>query len=227
MEVETRTAPVLGGGVVYTEERPIPWYVNWSGIWTGALAALATALVIGLVAVAVGAHVLNDKPWVEAKDLRFWTAAFAIVGAFFSFVVGGWVAGKITGARRSETTMLHGAITWLVALPLLMVLGTLGAANYMGGWYGGMSGRPAWAPAQTKTVEAAVSGDNSTNADPAAERVTRNNALCAVTALLLGLVGSVIGGWMASGEPMTFTHHRTRMRTDTTHSTHTAMGTRP
>jgi hypothetical protein len=26
----------------------------------------------------------------------------------------------------------------------------------------------------------------------------------------LGLVGSVIGGWMASGEPMTFTYYRTR-----------------
>jgi hypothetical protein len=31
-----------------------------------------------------------------------------------------------------------------------------------------------------------------------------------VTALLLGLVGSVIGGWMASGEPMTLTYWRTR-----------------
>ena len=28
--------------------------------------------------------------------------------------------------------------------------------------------------------------------------------------LLLGLMGSVIGGWAASGEPMTFTHYKTR-----------------
>jgi hypothetical protein len=28
--------------------------------------------------------------------------------------------------------------------------------------------------------------------------------------LLVGLIGSVIGGWMASGEPMTLTHYRTR-----------------
>ena len=27
-----------------------PWIVNWSGIWVGALAALATALILGLVA---------------------------------------------------------------------------------------------------------------------------------------------------------------------------------
>jgi len=40
--------------------------------------------------------------------------------------------------------------------------------------------------------------------------MARNGALGALTALLLGLVGSVVGGWMASGEPMTFTYHRTR-----------------
>jgi hypothetical protein len=43
-------------------------------------------------------------------------------------------------------------------------------------------------------------------------RATRNAALGAVTALLLGLVGSVIGGWIASGEPMTLTYYRTRDR---------------
>jgi len=31
-----------------------------------------------------------------------------------------------------------------------------------------------------------------------------------LTALPIGLAGSVIGGWMASGEPMTFTFYRTR-----------------
>jgi uncharacterized membrane protein YeaQ/YmgE (transglycosylase-associated protein family) len=41
-------------------------------------------------------------------------------------------------------------------------------------------------------------------------KATRNSAIGAVTALLLGLMGSVIGGWMASGEPMNFTHFRTR-----------------
>ena len=46
--------------------------------------------------------------------------------------------------------------------------------------------------------------------DPNAALAARNAALAAVTALLLGLMGGVIGGWMGSGEPMTFTHYRTR-----------------
>ena len=39
-----------------------------------------------------------------------------------------------------------------------------------------------------------------------------------VSALLLGLVGSVIGGWMASGEPMTLTHYRHRTTNGTLHA---------
>jgi hypothetical protein len=34
--------------------------------------------------------------------------------------------------------------------------------------------------------------------------------MAALTSLLVGLIGSVIGGWMASGEPMTFTFYRKR-----------------
>jgi len=65
-----------------------------------------------------------------------------------------------------------------------------------GGWYGGMIASPAWiaTPPTTPDIAAAV----------------RNGALAAVAALLLGLVGSVIGGWMASGEPMTLRHYRRR-----------------
>ncbi|HXS25545.1 MAG TPA: hypothetical protein VN719_15020, partial [Gemmatimonadales bacterium] len=75
----------------------------------------------------------------------------------------------------------------------------LGAAGHLGGWYAGLSGTPSWvAAAPTPDPDLAVA--------------TRNNAVATTIALLLGLIGSVIGGWMASGEPMTFTHHLTRDR---------------
>jgi hypothetical protein len=50
-------------------------------------------------------------------------------------------------------------------------------------------------------------------ADPAAATAARNAALGTVTALLIGLMGAVIGGWMASGEPMSINHYRTRPAT--------------
>jgi hypothetical protein len=49
-------------------------------------------------------------------------------------------------------------------------------------------------------------------ADPNAAIALRNNSLATAVALLIGLIGAVLGAWMASGEPMTFTHYRTRDR---------------
>jgi hypothetical protein len=172
------------------------WPVAWSAVWVGALTALAVGLIIGLLGFALGAH--EAARYVDWEKLRLITAIFSVGGAFFAFVAGGWAAGRIAGIRRSEPAILHGAIVWLVTLPLLLAVAAVGASGHWGGWYGGLSGMPAW------TAAAA--------ADPDLATATRNNALATVLALLLGLIGAVLGGWMASGEPMTFTHYRTRDR---------------
>ena len=122
--------------------------------------------------------------------------------------------------------MLHGAIVWLVGV----LTATLGAANYFGGWYAGLAGTPAWATQsagpyhrpEAPAVNASAQ-DVTTFQSQMAEynqtmhqwqedgsKAARNAALGAVTALLVGLIGSVVGGWMAAGEPMAFTHYRTR-----------------
>jgi hypothetical protein len=170
------------------------WPVAWSAVWVGALTALAVGLIIGLLGFALGAN--EAARYVDWKKLRLISAIFSVGGAFFAFVAGGWAAARIAGIRRSEPAILHGAIVWLVTLPLLLALAAVGASGW-GGWYGGLSGM-SW------TAAAA--------ADPEFAAATRNNALATAVALLLGLVGAVLGGWMASGEPMTFTHYRKRDR---------------
>jgi hypothetical protein len=170
------------------------WPVAWSAVWVGALTALAVGLIIGLLGLALGAN--EAARYVDWKKLRLISAIFSVGGAFFAFVAGGWAAARIAGIRRSEPAILHGAIVWLVTLPLLLALAAVGASGW-GGWYGGLSGMSWTAAAAT---------------DPEFAAATRNNALATAVALLLGLVGAVLGGWMASGEPMTFTHYRKRDR---------------
>jgi hypothetical protein len=172
-----------------------PWPV-WSAVWVGALSALAVGLVIGLIGYAIGAHQLTAPRTTTFSNARLVTTIFSVAGAFFAFVVGGWVAGRIVGARRAEPAILHGVIAWLVTVPVMLLLGAVGATVMWGGWYGGLVASPAWmaTPPTTPEIAAAV----------------RNGALASVAALLLGLVGSVIGGWMASGEPMMLGHYRRR-----------------
>jgi uncharacterized membrane protein YeaQ/YmgE (transglycosylase-associated protein family) len=212
-------------------ERWNHWPVNWTAVWTGALASIAIALIIGLIGLALGAYLLGpEHRVVDFHKLSIGALIFSVCGAFFAFVAGGWTAGKIAGILHSEPAMLHGAIVWLVAVPLLVVLIGFGAGSLFGGWYAGLAGTPAWASASTAPFERPDPLDaNATEAERAkyrtaleeyrqqvkqwredTPRATRNSALGAVTALLLGLVGSVIGGWMASGEPMSLTYRRKR-----------------
>jgi hypothetical protein len=179
------------------------WPVYWSGIWVGVLAAFATALIIGLIAMALGAHQMSPQPRIANwRDVGPAGLIFAVAGAFFAGAVGGWVATRIAGIRRSESAALHGAIVWLVGVPILLTFAALGAGTYFGSWYSSLAGVPAWATPSNVSV------------DPNAATAARNGALGALTALLIGLMGSVIGGWMGSGEPMTLAS-RTRATTVT------------
>ena len=172
------------------------WPVAWSGVWVGALAALVAGLIIGLIGYAIGAHEVASPRPTDMGKLRLISVAFNIAGAFFAFVIGGWVATRIAGIQRAEPAMLHGAVVWLVGVALLVGLAGAGGAHYFGTWYGELSG-----PA---TRAAAIP------LDPEMARLARNAAFGTVVGLLVGLIGGVLGGWLASGEPMSIRYYRSR-----------------
>ena len=164
------------------------------GVFVGALSALALLLIFGLTGIAVGSHQIGQRvaSW---HDFSVITLMFSVFGSFLSFVLGGWVTARISGARRAETAVLDGAIVWLVTVPGLLFFAALGAGGLLGIWYGGLAATPPWAPQATPMAESAV-----------AALAARNAALGALTALLLGMIGAVVGGWLGSGEPMTLKH---------------------
>ena len=201
------------------------WPVNWSAVWVGALAAVGAVLLFGLIGIAVGAHVLDpDQRVVDLKKIVFWQLAFSVFASFLAFVIGGWVCARIAGILRAEDAAFHGAIAFLVAVPMLVVLVALGAGTSFGAWHAALVVKPQAAPYERPAFPATgITPEERQQYQAAVEKyrqnleqwqkdtpkVTRNSAIGAATALLLGLIGSVIGGWMASGEPMTFSHYRT------------------
>src|SRR5437764_472162 len=154
--MEREVARTTAADVMVVREREgwAPWPVDWSAVWVGALAAMATSLVLGLIGAALGAHQIGPaQRLAKWSDVGLAGLILAVFGAFIAFVVGGWVAGKIAGLHRSEPAMLHGAIAWLVAVPLLMALATLGAGNFFAGWFGGLAGMPAWATTANAPID--------------------------------------------------------------------------
>jgi len=193
----------------------VHWPVSWSAVIVGSLTTLALILIFGLIGIAVGAHLVGpSRAVLEWKTLAWLGLAFNVFGVFFAFVGGGWVASKIAGIRWSETAMMHGAIVWVVTIPLIVFIAAQGASSYMGGWLGGLgTNHPAWAatPDSTLTIPAPTDkAKTTTSAETAAAKATRNAALGDVAALLLGLMGCALGAWCGSGEAMTFSHWRDR-----------------
>ena len=238
---EPRTTYMEGRSYAEPHHDFFPWRIDWSAVFAGTLAALATALALGLIGTALGAQYF--APGYRVTDWHKFSLLaliFGVVGSFFSFVVGGWVAAKVAGWRREEPAMLHGALSFLVSVPLILALTALGAGSSFGGFYYNWGGTPNWAnngyvtnansgaPVTTPATNVPANGTAAAPA-PATPRpntpitvnpddaaAARNGALGALTGLLLGLVGSVLGGWMASGRPMTFYAYRTRPAHTTT-----------
>src|SRR5262249_37107001 len=173
-----------------------PWPI-WSAVWVGALSAIAIGLIIGLIGFAIGAHQLTAPRFTTWKNVGILASIFNSGGAFFAFVVGGWVAARVAGLRRAEPAMLHGSVVWLLTIPIMLVFAALGATGHWGGWYGGLAGSPAWATAVPPV-------------DPEAARAFRNTALGTVVGLLLGLGGAVLGGRVRAGGAVRLVHYLRR-----------------
>jgi hypothetical protein len=207
------------------------WPVFWSAVWVGGLASVVGIVLCGLMGIAFGAHQIGaEHRIVNLHDVSFWSILCGVLSAFFAGILGGYITGEIAGIRRAETGMYHGAISWMVATPLVIVLAAMGAGAYLGGWNSGLAGNPSWAgQAQAPFARPDQPLANATAeerqlylAEEQAYRAkvkkwrdetplaTRNAAIMGASSLLIGLIGSVVGGWLASGESIAFTFDRQR-----------------
>jgi len=185
-------------GAAVRQETWAAWPVFWSAVWVGALASVVAVILFGLAGTAFGAYKAGAAGRITSfSGIGLAALVFAVFGSFLSFVIGGWIAGRVAGIRRAEPAMLHGAITFLMGTVILVALASLGGA-VTSGWYLAFAPSPAVPTQPGQAV------------DPAAAKAAAAGAAAAATALLIGLTGGVVGGWMASGEPMTLTNYRTR-----------------
>src|SRR2546427_827454 len=174
------------------------WPVDWDAVWVGALASIGAVILFNLIGTAVGAYKAGaDARITYFGDVGRATVAFAVFTSFLAFVVGGWVAARAGGIRSAETAMLHGAVAFVVATVVLIGLAGLGG-RVLSGWYMGFS---PWGFAPEEPGEPV---------NPFAARIAANDALAGAAALLLGVAGSVVGGWAGSGQPLSLSRYSRR-----------------
>jgi hypothetical protein len=168
------------------------WPVYWTPVIVGALAAVVAVVLFGVIGTAVGSWKAGNEGRVtDFSGIGRVAVAYAVFASFFAFVIGGWVTARIAGIRRAEPAILHAAIAFLVATVVLVAIASFGGAIF-NGWYVGLAPSPA------------VPTPTGQSVDPNAARAAAASATAAAVAILLGLAGSVVGGWMGSGERMDF-----------------------
>src|SRR4030081_851003 len=85
------------------------WPINWNAVVIGALAAVVAAVILGLIGTAIGAH----KTGVEGRittwsGVGFASLAYAVIASFFAFVIGGWIARRVSGVRGAAGSIPSG-----------------------------------------------------------------------------------------------------------------------
>src|SRR5882762_11791359 len=146
--------------------RPATSWMSVLGGWIATIGAMA------LVAPAVAAVLASANPTIGSNDIA--TAVPLIIGIFVSYLIGGYVAGRMAGYRTSW----HGMLT---AFFSLFVLGIVVLVTYA-------ADRGAFAGIGVNNLTDIVPGAAGLNVD------SLGNAL--TFGALLGFLAAIFGGWL-------------------------------
>jgi hypothetical protein len=113
-----------------TEVRTGRDWIRWGPIWAGLLMALASFLLLSVLALAIGAQAVELIGAAgTVATITGW--ATAIIG-LIAFFVGGWVAGATSAPRGTAAGLLNGLLVWALGIVLILVFSALGVGQLFG-----------------------------------------------------------------------------------------------
>ena len=104
--------------------------LSWPAIFASLAVGISVMLLLTLAGVAVGVSVVDpgsDSP----RAITMGAAAWQTLSMLFAALVGGYVAARLSGLRRTVDGFLHGAVSWGATTVLYAALATtaLGATH--------------------------------------------------------------------------------------------------
>jgi hypothetical protein len=89
-----------------------PSRLHWGSIIAGALVALASHVVLGLVGAALG---LAAEP-ADSRGVGAGAAIWGLLTPFVATLIGAWVAVRSADERSAASSNLHGVLVWCIGL---------------------------------------------------------------------------------------------------------------
>jgi hypothetical protein len=174
--------------------------ISWGAILVGIVIALVVQLILSMFGIGIGAATLDpgtgDNP--SAQGFSMTAAIWWAVSGIIASAIGGYAAGRLSGAPKESTAAWHGLASWAATTLVIFYLATTTATTLLGGAFSTISsaigGAASTAGNVAQSVGSAVTGSN----DPFAaiqqailgqkqdNSNVRDTAVASVRALLTG-----------------------------------------
>jgi hypothetical protein len=123
--------------------------ISWPAIFASLAVGISVMLLLTLAGVAIGITVVEpgaDLPRAITVGAAVWQTISMLIAA----LVGGYVAARLSGLRRTADGVLHGAVSWGATTVLYAALATTALGTLTAGMFGLL------APGTERTAGAAV-----------------------------------------------------------------------
>lgn len=127
--------------------RPPFQNLRWSAVFAGLAVGIAVNLVLLLVGGAVGLAMFNAGAQTSEDNLLTTISIWDTLCMVIAAVLGGYVAARASGMRRTQDGVLHGVLAWSAAVLIGILVATSAASGAFGGMLSGFMNRPAAAEA--------------------------------------------------------------------------------
>jgi hypothetical protein len=115
--------------------------MSWGAVLAGAVVALSVQLLLSLLGLGIGLATVDPAAGDTPGAASFGIAAgiFYAIVTLISLFAGGWVAGRLAGMPVRTDGLLHGVVTWSVAMLLLLYVLTTTVGAVLSGTLGMVS----------------------------------------------------------------------------------------
>jgi hypothetical protein len=123
--------------------------ISWPAIFASLAVGISVMLLLTLAGVAIGLTTVDGGE--NTRAITIGAAAWQTISMLIAAIVGGYVAARLSGLRRTADGILHGAVSWGVTTVLYAALATTAIGTLTAGMFGLLA-----PPAQER--QAAASG---------------------------------------------------------------------
>jgi hypothetical protein len=113
--------------------------ISWGAVFAGVIIVLIVQLLLSLLGVGIGASTIDPSRQggtPEASTFGIGAGLWWVICSLISVFAGAWVAGRLAGMPDRTDGMLHGLVTWGLAMLLLIYLLTTTVSSLVGGAFG-------------------------------------------------------------------------------------------